>query len=85
MLGDVIHRPCRAAPWSQPLFRFTGATPVGRRRPVSYLRMTGDPDGGASENGAGALVETVKSRHSAYTAEPGTQGCWHVLTACPGI
>ncbi|OWA10837.1 hypothetical protein B9W64_21930 [Streptomyces sp. CS159] len=65
------------------MFRFTGATPVGRHRPVSYLRMTGDPDGGAGENGAGALVETVKSRHSAYTASRHTQGCWHVLMACP--
>ncbi|EOY48153.1 hypothetical protein SLI_3440 [Streptomyces lividans 1326] len=48
---------------------------------MSYLRMTADPDGGAGENGAGALVETVKSRHSAYSAGGRTQGCWHVLLA----
>ncbi|CAB89460.1 hypothetical protein GTY87_15735 [Streptomyces sp. SID7813] len=81
MLGDVVNRPGRTAPCSQPLFRFRGATSVGRAGPVSYLRMTADPDGGAGENGAGALVETVKSRHSAYSAGGRTQGCWHVLLA----
>ncbi|RDD89921.1 hypothetical protein DVZ84_07790 [Streptomyces parvulus] len=76
MLGDVLHRSVRTAPCSQPLFRFRGATSVGRPRPGVIPADDGDPDvrsvaqvsRGRRHNRAGALVDTVKSRHSACAA-----------------